>query len=228
VKRRTARKNPGYRIITLEDPSSYSAEAYRRLKVRLDYLSCDKKIQVIQICSATPGDGKTTTFLNLAVAYAESGIRVLLIDMDLRKPKIHRAFRAENTVGLSEYLSGDMRDISEIVKHSEYKNIDFITSGLTPVRPTAFFSREKLREGIEALRGMYDIILIDEPPILAASDCCIIAKYCDGALFQISQRNTEKQSTKDAVKMLRQNGVNILGCVFTEVKKSSIPYSYKY
>ena len=221
-------QNPKYRIISLEKPNSYATEAYRRIKIVLDAMSMDNPSQVIHICSATPGDGKTTTLLNIAISYAESGKKVLLIDLDLRKPKLHRAFRSENLDGFSDYLTGEVKELSAIINHCNYDNVDFICAGVARVHPTSLLSMERTRKTIEALREQYDVILVDEPPVLAAADCCIISKFCDGALFQISQKNTEKSAAKEAVRLLRQNGVNILGCVFSEVSENSRSYSYDY
>lgn len=222
------RKNPGYKIITAEEPGSYAAEAFRRIKVCIDSLSVDTNIQVIQICSAQPGDGKTTTLLNMAVTYAESGKKVLLMDMDLRKPKMHRAFNDENVNGLTDYLTGNVTDFHEVVKPTKHQGIYYVCAGPTPIRPNVLLASRKLRAFVEKMRSVYDVILIDEPPILASFDCCIISKFCDGAVFQISRKNTEIPAAKFAVKTLRQNGVNLLGCTFTEVDNDSDSYSYSY
>lgn len=225
VERKSNRKNPSYRIITAEDPSCFASEAYRRVKVLLDmYESPDCK--VIQICSATPADGKTTTLLNLAVSYAESGKKVLLLDLDLRNPRIHRAFNVENSVGVTNFFSSDVIDLPSIIKHSNYKNMDFICTGPLPIRPNSILSDNKLEYMINNLRKYYDVVLIDEPPVLVVSDCCIIAKYCDGAIFQVSQKNTEKKAAVEAMRILKQNDVNVIGCVFSEVDSDLHSYSY--
>ena len=227
IKEHTVRKNPSFRIITAEKPNCYAAEAYRRIKICIDALSDKKSNKVIQITSAIPGDGKTTTLLNIAISYAESGKRVLLLDLDLRKPKIHRAFHAENVGGISEYISGSA-EMSQIIKHSNYKNVDYICAGPSPVRPSTLLSSGKLNLLLEDLRSQYDIILIDEPPVLVSTDSCIISRLCDAAVFQLSRKNTDKKAAQKAVKILKQNGVNILGCVFTEVDNDSDEYSYNY
>jgi len=222
------RQNPGYKLITVENPNCYASEAFRRIKVCMDSLSLDGKNQVVQICSALPGDGKTTTLLNMAITYAESGKRVALIDMDLRKPKMHRAFHLENVGGLTDYLTSGTENLTDIIKHTSYKNIDFICAGPSPIRPATLLSSEKLEKIIGEMRNYYDIILIDEPPIIISPDCCMIARFCDCAIFQISRKNTDTKAAKKAVKMLRQNGVNIIGCVFTEVDNETESYSYHY
>lgn len=226
--KQSAKKNPRYRIITAERPSCYAAEAYRRIKVCIDSLSIDTTNQIIQICSALPSDGKSTTLLNMAVSYAENGKKVLVMDMDLRKPKIHKAFNVENAEGLTSYLADNNAVITSYINHSNYKGIDFINAGPAPVRPSIFLSLERLNATMQELRKMYDVILIDEPPILVSPDCCIIAKFCDAAVFQISRKNTEISAAKQAVKILRQNGVNLLGCVFTEMETDSDTYTYNY
>lgn len=220
--------NPRYEIITLLDPTCYAAEAYRRTKVCIDTFAIEKDLKVIQITSAMPGDGKTTTLLNVAISYAESQKKVLIIDLDLRKPKLHRAFRSENLSGITDYLMGNVNLPGEFIKHSQYNNVDFICAGPSPVRPTSLLSLNKLADLVNSLRETYDIILIDQPPVLVASDCCIVSRFCDGALFQISQRNTDKNAAKEAIAILKQNDVNVLGCVFTEVDQDSDSYTNKY
>lgn len=226
--KKPSRKNPSYKLISEISPNCYATEAYRRVKVCLDTLSVDQKNQVIQICSATPGDGKTTTLLNVAVIFAQSGKKVLLVDLDLHKPKMHRAFKMENVDGISDYLSEDVENMKDIIKPTRFDGLDFIGAGSSKISSYSLLNSKKLEDTIKTLRKSYDVILIDEPPVLATTDCCIIARFCDAAIFQISRKNTDKKAVRNAVKILQQNDVNVIGCVFTEVENDADSYSYDY
>ena len=101
----TVTDNPHYRIITVEEPLSIAAESYRRIKTSLEFANVDKRIQVIQVCSSMQGEGKSVTALNIAATYAEDGKKVLVVDLDFRRPKLHRSFRRENKDGITDVLA---------------------------------------------------------------------------------------------------------------------------
>lgn len=225
---KSLRKNAdrNYRIITEEQPVCVAAEHYRRVKVSLDFISVDRELRVMQITSSTMGEGKTTALLNIAVTYAEDQKRVLLIDLDLRRPKLHRAFKLENRNGLTDYLAGNI-SLEQAIKHTDRK-IDLLNSGSKVPYPTTLLGSEALATLIEKLRGEYDMILLDTPPVLSVTDCCITSKLTDGSIFIVSQKVTDKNAAKEAVSVLRQNNVNLLGVVFTEVSKSKGGYGYYY
>lgn len=208
-------QNPGYRIVSMENPLSPAAEAFRRLKVSLDFLGADEKLQVMQVCSAVQGEGKTTVLLNLGAIYAEDGKKVLFIDLDLRRPRLHRAFKIENKLGIADYLAGYAK-AEEIVKHVS-ANIDLINCGIKAPYPTSVLGSQQLKNLVEDMRGSYDIILIDCPPVLTVTDACITSRLTDGTIFVVSASTTEKAAAKEAVSVFRQNNIRILGCVMTEV-----------
>ncbi len=222
--------NPNYRIITHENPNSPYSEAYRRIKVALDFTSFDNELKVVQVCSSIKGEGKTTTLLNVAAAYAENKKKVLVIDLDLRKPRTHRAFQIENKNGLSEVLSGAIT-LQDAIKHSEKLGFDLLNAGKKISSVSYALESKQLKEIFNELRNEYDMILVDCPPILAVSDSIIIASLCDAAIFVISQLRSERKLVKEALKTLKENNVNIIGCVFTELNmknKANTNYSYYY
>lgn len=214
--RRNADKN--YRIITEEQPVCVAAEHFRRVKVGLDFISVDRELRVLQVTSSAMSEGKTTALLNIAVTYAEDQKRILLIDLDLRRPKLHRAFKLENRNGLTDYLAGNI-SLEQAIKHTD-KKIDLLNSGSKVPYPTTLLGSDALADLIKRLRGEYDIILLDTPPVLYVTDCCITSKLSDGSIFIVSQKMTDKSAAKEAIGVLRQNNVNLLGVVFTEVSKA--------
>ena len=220
-------ENPHYRIITVEQPLSLAAESYRRVKTALEFSNVDKHPQVLQVCSSMQGEGKSITALNIAATYAEDSKKVLVVDLDFRRPKLHRSFHLENKNGITDVLAGRIK-LEEAIKHGEY-GIDCLNRGEKVPYPTAVLGSENIAKLFAELRKMYEYIIVDCPPILAVSDSAIISKLCDGCLFVISQSKTERAAARESVKILRDNNVNILGCIFVGITaKGGNYYSNKY
>ncbi len=222
-------ENPHYRIITVEEPLSLAAESYRRIKTALEFANVDKKPQVIQVCSSMQGEGKSITVLNIAATYAEDGKKVIVVDLDFRRPKLHRSFRVENKNGVTDVLAGHL-SLKDAIIHGD-NGIDCLNRGEKAPYPTAVLGSEQMAKLFEELRKEYEYIIVDCPPILAVSDASIISRLCDGCLFVISQSKTERSAAKESVKILRENNVNILGVVFCGISSKSNSYynsKYKY
>ena len=223
----TTVENPHYRIIAVEEPLSLAAESYRRIKTALEFSNVDKHPQVLQVCSSMQGEGKSITVLNIAATYAEDNKKVLVVDLDFRRPKLHRSFRLENKNGITDVLAGHIK-LEEAIKHGD-NGIDCLNRGEKVPYPTAVLGSENIAKLFAELRKMYEYIIVDCPPILAVSDAAIISKLCDGCLFVVSQSKTERAAARESVKILRDNNVNILGCVFAGITaKGGNYYSNKY
>ena len=193
----TTTDNPTYRVITVEQPLSLAAESYRRIKTALEFANVDKHPQVIQVCSSMQGEGKSVTVLNIAATYAEDGKKVIVVDLDFRRPKLHRSFRVENKNGITDVLSGHLK-LEEAIKHGE-NGIDCLNRGTKAPYPTAVLGSEQMASVFEQLRKDYEYIIVDCPPILAVSDAAIVSKLCDGCLFVISQSKTEKNTNTSSL-----------------------------
>ena len=223
----TTVENPHYRVITIEQPLSLAAESYRRIKTSLEFANVDKRPQVFQVVSSMQGEGKSTTVLNIAATYAEDGKKVIVVDLDFRRPKLHRSFRVENKDGITDVLSGHI-SLKDAIKHGNH-GIDCLNRGSKAPYPTVVLGSESIAKLFEELRKMYEYIVVDCPPVLAVSDATIISKLCDGCLFVISQSKTEKAAARESIKILRDNNVNLLGCVFCGITvRGSNYYSSKY
>jgi len=215
-----------YKVISNDDPHSTISEQYRKLRTNIDFSSIDKKIKVINFTSAFPGEGKTLTCLNLATVYSQTKKKTLLIDMDLRRPKIHRAYKVANKNGINECVLETCNIDDNIVKIDDF--LDVLVAGEKVPFPSELLDSTKIRELISELKKKYDMIIIDSPPMTAAADASIISNFCDGTIFTIASRHTNRDTAKGIIKDLEQNGANVLGAVLTRVQKRDTFHSMDY
>ena len=215
-----------YRIISKHEPHSPVSEQYRKLRTNIDLLNFDVETKVINLTSTVPGEGKTITCLNLATVYAQSGKKTLLMDLDLRKPKMHRAFELPNKGGIHGYMTGETT-VEESVKNVD-KNLDILVAGEKLPFPAEVLTSKKIKELFETLRQKYDRIIVDCPPMTAVADANIISNYSDGTVYVIASRHTNRDLAKDSLKELKENGANILGAVLTRVQKKDHFYGMEY
>lgn len=197
-------------------------EAYRVLMSNIEYSSYDKPIKVIVVTSSQPGEGKTTIAKNLALAMAESGKKVVLVDCDMRRPSIHKKFKISNSTGLSEILTGQYNKIKDNYNINE--NIDIITSGKTPPNPVEMISSKKMDDFIELLRESYDYVIMDSPPLMAVADAQILAVKADGVVFVVRESKSKKTFANEAKNILEKKKCNILGVVFNSVTENTNAY----
>ncbi|MBI9008850.1 MAG: CpsD/CapB family tyrosine-protein kinase [Tenericutes bacterium] len=217
-----------YRNVVIEDPNSLESEAYRKLELNIRMSNLDSPCKVIQTTSATPQDGKTTTAINLAAVYAEKGKKVILLDFDLRRPKIHRAFHKSNDVGFYDFVVDD-KDIHDLIIHDE-SGIDLLITGNKLSYPHIVLQSSKVINLVNELRSEYDYIVVDSPPVLSVTDALIISKYVDGVIYVAAYNQTKKENAKAGMDQLKENGANILGAVLAniDVRKSGGIYGYYY
>jgi len=214
-------------IITILDPRSPVSESYRTLRTNLDFSSIDEKLQVLIVTSAGPGEGKSTTITNLAVTFAQSERKVVLIDCDMRKPTAHHTFTLSNRIGLSSVLSSQQK-LQEVIQPSPIPNLDVITSGNIPPNPTEMIASNRMTAMLEELKQMYDLILIDTPPLLAVTDAQIAATKSDGVILVIDQGKVKKDVAAKATRSLELVKARLLGVVLNNVKRSAKDQSYYY
>jgi len=217
-----------YKNVVLDSPNSIEAEAYRKLELNISIASLDKRMQVIQCTSATPEDGKTTTTINLAAVFAEKGKKVIILDFDLRRPKIHRAFHQVNDAGFYEYITNHV-DFHSLIIHDQSK-IDLLLSGKHLSFPHIVLESSLTVNLIEALRKEYDYIIIDTPPVLSVTDPVILSKIVDGVVYVVAYNRTKKDDAKEGLKLLRRNNANIIGGVLGNIdfRKSKGYHGYHY
>ncbi len=203
-----------------------SIEQYTRLKDNILCFAVDGK-KVIQVESSVEQEGKTTTTANLAVALGASGKKVVAIDFDFARGCLHRLFLVENHGGVNDYILGNITK-EELIKKTSYENVDIITKGHSVKSSSMIFTSQKMIDLIEELKKEYDFILLDCPPVVLVSDYMHIARLSDGVLLVVAYGITKKKYVTDAVNLLRNNNINIIGSVFSyyDPKISSTYYDY--
>ncbi len=200
-------------------------EDYNKLKDNVLYLNADGKNKVIQIESSVMAEGKTTVVCNLAVGLGLTNKKVIVVDLDFRRPRVHRLFSLEREVGISEYcLSNATKE--QIIKKTKYENVDVITRGGQVYNSSLLLLSDKFKNFIAELREEYDYVFLDCAPVLQVSDFIHISKVSDGVLFMVAYASTTKAQVGEAVKELRKNGANILGTVLTMYEKEKDAQSY--
>lgn len=217
-------------MISVKNPKSHAAEAFRTLRTNVQFSSLDDEIRTLVVTSTQPGEGKSTVISNLGVTMAQSGKRVLLIDCDLRKPTVHKKLAVSNKDGLTTLLAREKK-LEEVVQATDVNNFYVLTSGPIPPNPAELLGSKKMKNFINELHGFFDFILLDAPPVLAVTDAQVLSTYCDGVVFVASYGQAEKQAIIRAKELIDKVGGKILGVVINKVPantKSYYYYNYEY
>ncbi|GAA0768024.1 CpsD/CapB family tyrosine-protein kinase [Clostridium subterminale] len=213
-------------FIVEKDPKSIAAESYRTLRTNLQYSSFDEEYKVIVVTSAEPGEGKSTTAGNLALSIAQSDKKVVLIDCDLRKPSLHKKFEISNTAGLSDVIVG--KESISIVGHRYNNNLTILTSGKIPPNPSEMLGSKSMKALIDALKKVFDYVILDTPPVQAVTDAQILSTRADGTLLVIRAEKTKKDSVINSVNLLKKVNANIIGTILNGVDTKRNSYYYYY
>ena len=218
------------RFILGKNSSFQVQEAYKTMRTNIRFMLSGDGCKKFCITSGLASEGKSITILNLAISFAETGHRVLLIDADLRRPSLARLLIEVAAPGLSNVLAG-LCTVEEAIRKSEYPNLDLILSGDIPPNPSELLGSEKMEKMIRQLSQKYDYILVDTPPVGIVADACIVANMLDGVLFLVRQNVTEKDSVVQGVKQLELAGAKLLGFILNGAQSGNKKYTnknYKY
>lgn len=218
---------PGPELVTLHNPSSLITESYRVLRTNILYSSPDNPLRTLVVTSPLPGEGKTTTAGNLAVVMAQGGSQVLLVDLDLRMPSVHRLFGISNRVGLTNLLVED-RSLESVVQKDSVGNLDILTTGPIPPNPAELVGSKKFAMFIEEMKTVYDYIILDSSPCVAYTDSVLAGRISDGVLLVISATIGRMDAAIQAKKNFEKVGAKIIGVVLNGVNKSHLGYSSYY
>jgi capsular exopolysaccharide synthesis family protein len=209
-------------LITILDPSSVAAEAYRTMRTNLLYGFVDNPPKVIVISSPDLGEGKTTTCANLGVVLAQADQRTLLLDCDLRRPALHKLFGFRNLRGVADVVMG-AADIQD-VWHEPLPRLKVVTAGLVPPDPTELLSSIRFARFVDMVRQEFDYVLVDTPPAGPVSDPAILGAQADGVLLVLDVQNTRKGALRRSKRNLDAVGATVLGTIVNNVDASSRAY----
>lgn len=213
-------------LITSQAPQSNSAEAYRTLRTSLLFAASQRDVKTLTVTSPHPGEGKTVTAGNLAVALAQAGKRVILVSADLRKPRLHRFFGLPNDVGLTNVLIGDM-EARSVVMDAAVENLKVVPSGPVPGNPAELLGSEAMGRFIGQLRDVSDFVILDSAPVLAVSDALAVAPFADATLFLADAEVTTRGAVAQARTQLEQVNTVVIGALLNNFDPSRArPYGY--
>jgi succinoglycan biosynthesis transport protein ExoP len=203
-------------VVTFHNTKSRESEAYRRVRTALYFNTEGQEHRVIQITSPDPSDGKTTLSTNLSVSIAQSGKRVLLVDADFRRPKIHRVFGVSAETGVSQVITDEI-PLSVAIKTTAQPNLDILPCGPRPNNPAELLSSPRFRELLGELRSLYDFVIVDTPPLLAVTDPATVAPCVDGVLVTIRLSKSGRPNAKRAIDQVTAVGGRVIGIVVNGV-----------
>jgi capsular exopolysaccharide synthesis family protein len=200
------------------------------LRTNLRFSGIENPSGALLVTSAGPTEGKTTTAANLAVAVAQSGRRVILLDCDLRRPTIDKYFGLTNNEGLSSLFLNDTTTLESVMQSTKLETLKVITSGPIPPNPAELLDSNRMRRILDTLRSQADLLIIDSPPVLAVADASILGARCSGALLVIDAGRTRSDVSRRAVETLGKTGTKVLGVVLNRIstRRAASDYYYYY
>jgi capsular exopolysaccharide synthesis family protein len=216
------------RLITYEDPKSPVSESYRSLRTNISYVSPDKKIKSLLVSSPQPGEGKSTTTANLAIAFAQLRKRTLLIDADLRKPVQHNVFNVPRGPGLAEYLVGEVENVEKIIHPTKIDNLFLITAGGLPPNPSELLGSERMGAFVDMLEQTWDMVLFDSPPIVAVTDASMISSEIDAIAMVVKAGQTDRAAVDRALDTIENVKAPLIGAILNGANPETLAGKYSY
>ncbi len=226
-KRLESGKSYPVELVTYGHPRSLLSEAYRNIRTSILLSFSERPPKRIAISSPNPEEGKTTTVINTAIALSQTGAKVVIIDADLRRPRVHKVFNDENGLGLSNFLSGHT-ELEPLIKSTEIPNLFYISSGPIPPNPSELIGSKLFRSMIDSLGERFDHIVLDSPPILGFADTIILSTVVDGLILVVVGGKTPRETLQQAKEALHQVNAKILGVVINRINIHRSDYGYYY
>jgi exopolysaccharide transport family protein len=223
----TSGKSYPVEMITFYSPRSLLSEAYRNIRTSILLSFSEQPPKKIAVTSPNPLEGKTTTLVNTAISLSQTGARVLIVDGDMRKPRIHKVFGNGSGMGLSNFLSGNAK-LWSVIRRSEIPNVYYIPAGSIPPNPAELLGSNLFRDMIQALSERFDHILIDAPPVVGFADSAVLSSVVDGVILVVSGGRTPKMALQRAKDALLQVNAKILGVVINRVNIHQADYNDYY
>jgi capsular exopolysaccharide synthesis family protein len=210
---------------------SNAAEGFRTIRATLSLTHKPEKLRLVSVTSTIPSEGKSLVASNLAIVSAQTGLRTLLVDADLRRPSVHKAYQLHSPVGLSAFLTGETSDLNDITHKSEVPNLDVICCGSIPSNPSELIGSARMKAFMELVRDKYDRVVLDCPPISAVSDPLVISANTDGIVFVAKFNKIRREHARRSVQRIQSAGIHVMGVVINDIDfegKDSYYYSYYY
>ncbi|MFP4088319.1 MAG: GumC family protein [Desulfobacteraceae bacterium] len=220
-------ENRSQELVTLYAPKSTTSESYRGIRTNIVFSSVEGPPQIILVSSAGPREGKTLTSANLAITMAQAGSKTLLLDCDLRRPRLHRMFGFDREVGVTNLMVGN-RQLTDCIVHTDVSNLDLIPSGPLPPNPSEMLGSNRMAGLMKTLRGDYARIIVDSPPVTAVTDAVILSKQVDGVVVVIKAGDTVREVIQNSLGQLEAVGATVLGAVLNAVAIGKDKYYYYY
>jgi len=215
-------------LILLNEPDSISSEAFRTLRTRVQFSKYTKNAKTLLITSSAPGEGKTIISVNLTASFAQANKKSVILDCDLRKPRVHRIFNDNETPGFLDYLFGKL-SYENIIRKTEIRNLDFIPAGTIPPNPSEIMGSRAMKALLQKLKEDYEVVIIDSPPVMAVSDAEILAQFVDASILIVSAHSTEVDWLEESVNRLKNEQNNFAGVILNNFNfKSGYHSYYKY
>ena len=221
--------NKEFEFIVAKRPDAIPSEAFRALRTRIQFSKVGKdKIKTILITSSAPKEGKTTVTVNLAGSFALANKKTVIVDADLRKPRVHNIFNAKRYPGFTDYFFGQV-ELQEIIRKSNVDNLHYVTAGTIPPNPSEILGSEQMEEFLGMLKKEYDIVILDSPPIIAVTDSEILSKMVDASILVVSANQTETDLMEKSVEILSRDNDSFIGVLLNRFSyKSGYGSYYKY
>jgi capsular exopolysaccharide synthesis family protein len=212
-------------------PQSNAAEGFRTLRAAIALAPKADRYRVLAVTSTIPAEGKSLVASNLSIVVAQTGLKTLLVDADLRRPSVHKVFRLQSPIGLSSYLTEKVQSIDECIHTTEVPHLDVVCCGAVPSSPSELAGSKRMTQFLHEVRNRYDRVILDCPPVSAVSDPLIIAALSDGVVFVTKFNKIRRDHARKTVQRIQDAGINILGVVLNDIDfdgKDSYYYSYYY
>lgn len=220
----------GAMLITVADPKNPVAEQFRTIRTNIHFMSVDKPLRRVAFTSSNVSEGKSTVTANVAITWAQEGKRVLLIDADLRRSTLHTTFGVPNHHGLTTVLTSAVSeiDLSQVIMDSGVENLDVLPAGPVPPNPSELLNSQRMTAFLDAVEPIYDIIVLDVPPLLEVTDTQALSGKLDGVILVVRAGVTQKAAISRAVEMLKISKARLLGYVMNDVDGEDAAYGYGY
>lgn len=203
-------------LITYSNPESIISEQFRTIRTNIHFLNKDVKNNILVFSSPSRWEGKSTVIANTAISVAQQREKVLLIDGNLRNPSIHHLFKVSNTVGLTDILN-EKTPFCEAVTKCNISNLDILTSGPIPLDPAELLESKKMKELIEHIKPLYDLVLVDSPSVLEVTDTKVLANLSDGVILVVQKEKTKMEAAQESKKVLEFAKAPLVGVIINQV-----------